>query len=211
MDQSAARGLVERRVPLITLERANKSFGHLRVRQQMPPVSVPGSVEQENPGRPPTLPSSAGNGLVCPGHEPSTIEHEHWTDSRDRKRTAAKMKIDFELLEKMVEAGASGSVIVAYLKDQHAKGEKRRDADNLRKRSGNLRKSGGNVKVSASFRKHSAQIPLTDEQWEETLSAYKKYGLWSKYAGPEPESPACRCPRELLAKFDIQFATEGVA
>lgn len=45
------------------------------------------------------------------------------------------MKIDFDMLEKMVAAGATGGVIVAYLREQNARLEPRRAADRKRKAS----------------------------------------------------------------------------
>lgn len=113
------------------------------------------------------------------------------------------MKIDFEMLEKMVEAGASGAVLLAFLKEQYVKGEKRREADKLRKsseNSGKLRKAGGNVRKT---------MEAVENNWDSIIETYKKVGQWSRHAGPDPESPACRCPRELLEKHGIKLA-EGV-
>jgi hypothetical protein len=107
------------------------------------------------------------------------------------------MKIDFEMLEKMVDAGASGAVVLAFLKEQYVKGEKRREADKLRKsaeNSGNVRKAGGNVRKAV------------ENNWDAILETYKTVGRWSRHAGPDPESPACRCPRELLEKHGIKPA-----
>ena len=39
--------------------------------------------------------------------------------------------------------------------------------------------------------------------WDAVLTSYKKFGIWSRHAGPDPESPACRCPRDKLAQFGI--------
>jgi hypothetical protein len=36
--------------------------------------------------------------------------------------------------------------------------------------------------------------------WEAVVRTYHKTGYWSAQAGPDPESPACRCPREILEK-----------
>lgn len=44
--------------------------------------------------------------------------------------------------------------------------------------------------------------------WEQVLTSYTKFGLWSKWAGPSPDSLSCRCPRELLLKHGI--VTEAV-
>jgi uncharacterized protein YdaU (DUF1376 family) len=43
--------------------------------------------------------------------------------------------------------------------------------------------------------------------WESVVKTYKIVGRWSRDAGPEPPSPACRCPAELLAKYGIGLAS----
>jgi len=121
------------------------------------------------------------------------------------------MKIDFELLEKMVDAGASGAVVLAYLKDQYGRDEKRRAADRMRKTLENNRKPSENLGIpgnSTRFRKVSAKDPAVMDAatWEQIVETYKKVGRWSRDAGPDPESPACRCPRELLEKHGIKPA-----
>jgi hypothetical protein len=40
--------------------------------------------------------------------------------------------------------------------------------------------------------------------WDEVLKTYKKIGHWSKWAGPDPESPACRVPPEMLEKYGLR-------
>jgi uncharacterized protein YdaU (DUF1376 family) len=45
--------------------------------------------------------------------------------------------------------------------------------------------------------------PLTLKAWEDVVTSYKKFGLWSRQAGPEPSSPACKCPKEILVKHGI--------
>ena len=39
--------------------------------------------------------------------------------------------------------------------------------------------------------------------WDAVCISFKKFGRWNRYAGPDPDSPACRCPREILAKHGI--------
>lgn len=34
--------------------------------------------------------------------------------------------------------------------------------------------------------------------WAAVVKTYRRTGYWSPQAGPDPESPACKCPRELL-------------
>jgi hypothetical protein len=41
--------------------------------------------------------------------------------------------------------------------------------------------------------------------WNSVASFYKKTGNWSKWAGPDPDSPACSCPPEILLKHGISL------
>lgn len=40
--------------------------------------------------------------------------------------------------------------------------------------------------------------------WEAILATYKKTRYWSRWAGPDPESAACRAPIDLLEKHGIK-------
>jgi hypothetical protein len=51
-------------------------------------------------------------------------------------------------------------------------------------------------------------FPAVD--WDAVLSAYKKTGHWSRYAGNDPSSPGCRCPPEILAKYGLLTQSETV-
>jgi hypothetical protein len=42
-----------------------------------------------------------------------------------------------------------------------------------------------------------------DIDWRNVLTFYKKSGIWSKWAGPDPNSPACKAPPELLREFGL--------
>lgn len=48
-------------------------------------------------------------------------------------------------------------------------------------------------------------IALQPEQvdWDATLATYKKTGHWSRWAGPDPEQPGCKAPKEMLAKYGL--------
>jgi hypothetical protein len=43
-----------------------------------------------------------------------------------------------------------------------------------------------------------------DQHWDAILDSYKRFNHWSRHAGPDPDSPACRCPVELLVKHGIR-------
>jgi hypothetical protein len=40
--------------------------------------------------------------------------------------------------------------------------------------------------------------------WDAVLSDFKKSGRWSRFAGPDLESPACRAPNDLLEKYGLE-------
>ena len=42
-----------------------------------------------------------------------------------------------------------------------------------------------------------------DAFWDAVLNSFKRFGVWSKHAGPDLESPACRAPPEMLAKHGL--------
>lgn len=48
-------------------------------------------------------------------------------------------------------------------------------------------------------------VVMTAEEtdWEAVCKSYKAFGQWSKWAGPDPDSEACRCPRDVLAKHGL--------
>jgi hypothetical protein len=39
--------------------------------------------------------------------------------------------------------------------------------------------------------------------WDTTLKTFKQTGHWSRWAGPDLDSPACRAPPEMLAKYGL--------
>jgi hypothetical protein len=45
----------------------------------------------------------------------------------------------------------------------------------------------------------------TELDWDQVLTSYKKFGHWSPQAGPDPDSPACRAPREMLEKYGLEL------
>lgn len=60
------------------------------------------------------------------------------------------------------------------------------------------------------WRDYQAGPPETDKpiDWDNFVSMYVKLGIWSKHApGPDPQSPACQAPKEILSKYGI---TAGV-
>jgi hypothetical protein len=40
--------------------------------------------------------------------------------------------------------------------------------------------------------------------WEKVISVYRSTGHWSRWAGPDPDSQACRAPAQLLEKYGIR-------
>lgn len=45
--------------------------------------------------------------------------------------------------------------------------------------------------------------PSQGIDWDAVLTSYKKFGAWSKYAGPDLDSPECRAPPDMLAKYGL--------
>jgi hypothetical protein len=45
----------------------------------------------------------------------------------------------------------------------------------------------------------------TELNWDSILTDFKKFGRWSKWAGPDLDSPACRAPKELLEKYGLEI------
>lgn len=43
-----------------------------------------------------------------------------------------------------------------------------------------------------------------DLDWDAVLSSFKKFGHWSRDAGPDLSSPACRAPKDLLEKYGLE-------
>jgi hypothetical protein len=39
--------------------------------------------------------------------------------------------------------------------------------------------------------------------WNHVCTSFKKFGKWHHDAGPDPDSPACKCPREILEKHEL--------
>lgn len=45
--------------------------------------------------------------------------------------------------------------------------------------------------------------PAPNIDWRSVISTYKNIGHWSKWAGPDPDSLACKAPPELLREFGL--------
>ncbi len=60
-----------------------------------------------------------------------------------------------------------------------------------------------NQKRFEDYAKAEDAEPNLEKFWDDVLTSYKKFGIWSRWAGPEPQSPACKCPRELLEKHGL--------
>lgn len=48
-------------------------------------------------------------------------------------------------------------------------------------------------------------VPMIAQEinWDAVLATYKRMGIWSKYAGPDLDSPECRAPLDMLAKHGL--------
>jgi hypothetical protein len=56
----------------------------------------------------------------------------------------------------------------------------------------------------------AAQTPAEegDAFWDAVLTSFKRFGTWSREAGPNLESPDCRVPPEMLSKHGLLRADE---
>ncbi len=106
---------------------------------------------------------SVGAGRPVPFAQPSTSRQEILSASEFGNR--ALMKLDIEMLEKMVAAGASGEAVLAVIKHTYEQYEAKRakkrpiEADNKRKaRSGHQRMRGGH---GADFGRTAVKIEAT--------------------------------------------------
>lgn len=46
--------------------------------------------------------------------------------------------------------------------------------------------------------------PRIEDHWVTVLESYRRFKIWSRYAGPDPDSPACRCPLPLLQQYGLR-------
>jgi hypothetical protein len=46
----------------------------------------------------------------------------------------------------------------------------------------------------------------TGIDWDAVLTSFKRFGIWSKHAGPDLGSPECRAPADMLAKYGFARA-----
>lgn len=60
------------------------------------------------------------------------------------------------------------------------------------------------VDYAAEAFKASAEPQGID--WDVVLTNFKRFGHWSKHAGPSLDSPACRAPSDMLAKYGLAKA-----
>lgn len=56
--------------------------------------------------------------------------------------------------------------------------------------------------AATSFASSSDPAPI---DWDNVLSFYKKTQVWMRGIGPDPDSPACRAPKEMLEKYGLEL------
>ncbi len=56
--------------------------------------------------------------------------------------------------------------------------------------------------VNIAVASFQPETPTID--WDNALSFWKRTGRWTRDAGPDPDSPACRAPPELLDKYGLR-------
>lgn len=50
----------------------------------------------------------------------------------------------------------------------------------------------------------SAAPSSTEINWDQVLTSFTQFGHWSRFAGPAPDSLACRAPPEMLRKYGME-------
>lgn len=50
----------------------------------------------------------------------------------------------------------------------------------------------------------ASNIAPFERDWEGACKLWKSVGKWTRGHGPDPDSPACQCPREILEKHGIR-------
>lgn len=59
--------------------------------------------------------------------------------------------------------------------------------------------------ISRALKSRSSSPSLSSEvDWESVVSTFARTKHWSRWAGPDPDSPACRAPPQLLEKYGIK-------
>jgi hypothetical protein len=70
--------------------------------------------------------------------------------------------------------------------------------------SGGCRKWVRSSKVKpAGVSATPSSTPPANIDWRSVVTMYKRSGVWSRWAGPDPDSPACKAPPELLREFGL--------
>lgn len=197
------------------------------------PVSKGGSSEEENiqllcrPCNRKKRTRLAGQAeqVDTAGLDRRSLEEERETEGEKRKnsRAASPSSEDFENLRKvypkrkgnygwkaaerkfnsLVKTGVDPKVIVAAAS---------RLAETLRAKIGTEY-----IPMPASWLNSEdfveAAIAAFDDQpkpidWDNVLSFYKRTKVWTRDVGPDPESPACQAPPEILRKYGIIGASQ---
>jgi hypothetical protein len=60
--------------------------------------------------------------------------------------------------------------------------------------------------ASAGQRHGASHVDPSEINWDTVLTSFKRFGVWSKHAGPDLDSPGCRAPPEMLAKYGLSRA-----
>lgn len=64
----------------------------------------------------------------------------------------------------------------------------------------------GDQPASAGQRHGASHVDPSEINWDTVLTSFKRFGVWSKHAGPDLDSPGCRAPPEMLAKYGLSRA-----
>jgi hypothetical protein len=60
--------------------------------------------------------------------------------------------------------------------------------------------------ANAGHKPDLSPVPPSHIDWDAVLTSFKRFGVWSKHAGPDLDSPECRAPPDMLTKYGLARA-----
>jgi hypothetical protein len=67
-------------------------------------------------------------------------------------------------------------------------------------------KEAGKAPPRVELTKADPNFVPTERDWDSAAKIYAQIGRWNVAFGPEPTSPACKCPPDILAKYIANHA-----
>ena len=124
----------------------------------------------------------------------------------DRKKVSRSLPDDFGLSSRVAAYATSLGLSTTEISREHAKFCNH--AKQTDRRCAEWEPAEETWMIGAAERLGKSPQGETPAQidWEVVLSTFKLTGHWSRYAGPDPGSPACRAPPQFLEKHGLRSA-----